>query len=63
VYHLLSSSSSQLTKLHASKHLVSEWPWDSASTFHILLLSTDHAAFFNYEQIIVHICPHLVCYI
>ena len=28
--------------------------------FHILLFSTDSAAFLNYEQIIIHICPPLV---
>jgi hypothetical protein len=58
----LRSSSSQLTKLHSSKQQVGELPWISASTFHIFLLSTDLAAFLNYEQIIIHICPRLVKY-
>ena len=56
----LRSSTSQLTKLRSSKQQVGELPWNSVSTFHILLLSTDLAAFLNYEQIIIHICPRLV---
>ena len=56
----LHSSSSQLTILRSSKHQVAECPWNSASTLHILLLSVDRAAFLNYEQIIIHICPRLV---
>jgi len=59
---LLRSPSSQLTKLRSSKQQVGELPWNSASTFHILLLSTDLTAFLNYEQIIIHICPRLVLY-
>jgi hypothetical protein len=56
----LRSSSSQLTKPRSSKQQVGELPWNSAFTFHILLLSTDLAAFLNSEQIIIHICPRLV---
>jgi hypothetical protein len=56
----LRSSSSQLTKLRSSKHQIGEWPWNSASTFHILLLSTDLPAFLNYEQITIHIYPRLL---
>jgi hypothetical protein len=50
------------TKLRSSKQQVGELPWNGASTFHILLLSTDLPAFLNYEQIIIHICPRLIKY-
>ena len=49
-----------MTKLCSNKHQVGKWPWNSASTFHILLLLMDCAAFLNYEQIIIHICPRLI---
>jgi len=59
VYLRLAPPSSQLIKLRSSEHQVGELLWNRASTFYILLLSTDLAAFLNYEQIIIHICPRL----
>jgi len=47
--------------MRSGKHQVGEWPWNSVASFRILLFSTDRAAFSIYEQIIIHICPNLVC--
>jgi hypothetical protein len=48
-----------MTKLRSSKQQVGGMTLEQCFHLNILLLSMDRAAFFNYEQITIHICPRI----